>query len=121
VKTPSSPSSPAQGSNSTSVSMEHSHIQVRGAGVSLEASLSVLSSRAVSNQNIVPGDEESPIREACDNACDNVLLKLGNVEEPLSAWPAACRVAEGAAEYFTEGIRAKQQSGIQVTLLPWIC
>lgn len=41
--------------------MEHSHIQVRGAGVSLEASLSVLSSRAVSNQNIVPEVAAAPL------------------------------------------------------------
>lgn len=66
MKTPSSPSSLAQGSNSTSISMEHSHIQVSGAGVSLEAVLSVLSGRAVSNQNIVPGNEES---EKCVTMC----------------------------------------------------
>lgn len=46
--------------------MEHSHIQVSGAGMSLEAVLSVLSGRAVSNQNIVPGNEES---EKCVTMC----------------------------------------------------
>lgn len=107
MKAPSAPSSLALGSNRTSVSMEHSHIQVSGAGVNLEAVLGVLSSRAVSTQNIVPGNEESSIREACDH----VLWKLGNMEEPLSAWPVACRMAEGAFECLTEDIGAKQQPG----------
>lgn len=87
MKAPSTPSSQALGSNCTSISMEHSHIQVSGAGVSLEVVFGVLRSRAVSTQNIVPGNEESSIREACDN----VLWELGNTAEPLSAWPAAYR------------------------------
>lgn len=44
MKVPSTPSSPALGSNCTSISMKHSHIQVSGAGVSLEAVFGVLRS-----------------------------------------------------------------------------
>lgn len=91
--------------------MEHSDIQVSGAGVSLEAVLSMLSGRAVSNQNVVPEDEESLIRGACDNG----LWKLGNMDAPLRARPAACRTAEGASECFTSGKAAVE---IQVAIFP---
>lgn len=91
--------------------MEHGDIQVSGAGMSLEAVLSVLCSRAVSNQNVVPGNEESLIREACDNG----LWKLGNMEEALRARPAACRTAEGTSECLTSGNAAV---AIQVAILP---
>lgn len=54
------PSSLAQVPTSTSVSVEHGHVQVGGASVSLEAVVSVVSSRAVSNQDIVPGNAGAP-------------------------------------------------------------
>lgn len=40
--------------------MEHGHVQVSGASVSLEAVVSVVSSRAMSNQDIVPGNAGTP-------------------------------------------------------------
>lgn len=53
-------SSLTQGSDSTSITMEHGHIQVSGASMSLETVFSVVSSRAVSNQDIVPEIQKSP-------------------------------------------------------------
>lgn len=54
------PSSLTQAPTSTSISMEHGHIQVSGASVSLETMVSVVSSRAMSNQDIVPGNAGAP-------------------------------------------------------------
>lgn len=53
-------SSLTQVPTSTSVSMEHGHVQVGGARVSLEAVVSMVSSRAMSNQDIVPGNAGTP-------------------------------------------------------------
>lgn len=74
------PSSLAQAPTSTSISMEHGHIQVSGASVSLEAVVSVVSRRAVSNQDVVPGNAGAPIREGCDG----VLWRWGACECPAS-------------------------------------
>ena len=74
------PSSLAQAPTSTSISMEHGHIQVSGASVSLEAVVSVVSRRAVSNQDVVPGNAGAPIREGCDG----VLWRWGACEYPAS-------------------------------------
>jgi hypothetical protein len=76
------PSSLTQGSNSTSISMEHGHVQVSGASMSLEAVVSVVSSRAMSNQDIVPRNKGAPpIKEGCDK----VLWKLESFESS-SMW-----------------------------------
>lgn len=51
---------PARAPTSTGVSMEHGHVQVCGAGVRLEAVVSVVRRRAVSNQDVVPGNAAPP-------------------------------------------------------------
>lgn len=45
---------PAQVPTSTGISMEHGHVQVSGASMSLEAVVSMVSSRTMSSQDIVP-------------------------------------------------------------------